>query len=304
MLVREIIGDVREVVGQCDQEKLFDRLSDAIIMLAESGDGLWDGLVAEMTLSVDKGIATLPPDVLKPIQINFEEDPTFPKNRWFQYHINGPGSNKVSHTSWQDAGTAPTIRDPQGATQLRLSVENPDVGVIVILDVTDQDANRQTISVTTAGLLTNLPFPVLQVHAVSKPATQGRVFLEGTDATLYGDYGPKETNPRYRRIRVPEVNNLRMIYRRVTNRVSSLDDFIPLQNRLAIVQAVRAVHFRYQNNLPEAVNAQADAIQLLVKAQESYDIQNSPVGPQVLDFSFRTNESIWRRKFGRRSPRR
>jgi len=91
------------------------------------------------------------------------------------------------------------------------------------------------------------PILVKQVLHIEKPVTIGYVSLyaldygRSNDMALIGQYHPSETNPKYRRIRIGQnAAWARIIYRTKAPTITSVYDYIPLENARAILAAVHA----------------------------------------------------------------
>jgi hypothetical protein len=120
------------------------------------------------------------------------------------------------------------------------------------------------------------------VSQVVKDVTNSQVeLLQVSGSLTFGRYYGNETNPEYRRIRATVASTINLSYRRRTIEVSGIDDYIPLKNPLAVIQAVRSVHYRFKERLADAQAAQADAFTLLGDEQTVRTIKNIPVGPVV-----------------------
>jgi hypothetical protein len=86
------------------------------------------------------------------------------------------------------------------------------------------------------------------VRHVEKPVTVGYVSLyafdygRSNDMALIGQYHPSETNPKYRRIRIGKPCAwARIIYRVKAPELTSVYDYIPIENIRAVIAAVHAV---------------------------------------------------------------
>lgn len=311
MLYEDIKDDAKLVFGDCDGPLLRRRVKEAIDVLANSGDGTWDGLIGEMTICSDSicGTVTLPRDVLKPLSINIDGCPTIPRDKWFEYHLNGTGSNFSSwRGAWDDRGTFPVCREPAQPTTLKLSITAPqDTNKEITIRYLDTD-DRERVHTFIADIL-NPPvtsFQVKRITAVSKPLTVGdvRLFYMEPIETLAGWYYPDETAPEYRRIRINASNSVQIIYRRRTIDITSDKSYIPLRSKMALMQALWSIKKRYQGDIQAAQAAQADAIMLLEQDQYVRAITNSPIGPQVLDYSSDVNERLQYGRLGGISGRR
>ena len=117
-------------------------------------------------------------------------------------------------------------------------------------------------------------------------------YVGSVASTLIGWYYPDETEPQYRRIRVSASRSVTMRYRRKNLDLTSENDYIPLENPLAVIQAARSVAYRYRGMIAEAQAAQMDAVNLLEEEQDARNINNSPVAPQVLNYSSYNDERL------------
>ena len=92
------------------------------------------------------------------------------------------------------------------------------------------------------------PTLVKSILHIEKPVTVGYISLyaydygRSNDMALVGQYHPSETNPKYRRIRIGKPCAwVRIIYRMAHPNITSVYDYIPVENTRAIMAAVHAV---------------------------------------------------------------
>ncbi len=110
--------------------------------------------------------------------------------------------------------------------------------------------------------------------AVRKDVTFGNVFLyaispDTGENLLLSIYGPNETAPAYRRIKLFRTANwIRIAYRKSAPKFYSLDDHIPLKSRLALLLALRAVKAYSEQDVQVAHIYEADAARLELEAQQ------------------------------------
>jgi len=131
------------------------------------------------------------------------------------------------------------------------------------------------------------PTFVKSVAHIEKPLTDGYVSLyawdygRSNDMTLIGQYHPNEINPSYRRIRIGKPCAwARIIYKVTSPRISSLYDFVPLEQERAIIAAVHAVDLEDKDFADQALRYWQIAFGYLKNQQESID-GHSMVAPQV-----------------------
>jgi len=131
------------------------------------------------------------------------------------------------------------------------------------------------------------PTFVKSIAHIEKPLTDGYVSLyawdygRSNDMTLIGQYHPNEINPQYRRIRIGKPCAwARIIYKVTSPRISSLYDFIPLEQERAIIAAVHAVDLEDKDFADQAMRYWQIAFGYLKNQQESID-GHAMVTPQI-----------------------
>lgn len=291
MFVSDIYDELKtpDVLGSCSDSVLFPRLTDAVRLIASMG--LQDPSLGEMSLCVCDGCVTLPPDVKTPLAINQAGYPTLLRDQWFQYHVNGPGNSECVPWGYSDVlgNNYCTYKDPSAPVQLVAQVES-QVDSNTPLRVFGWDVNGKRIyTLNNAGLLQDgmlvptvfgfsEPNPqaplIARFDRVQKAVTNGYVNLlainaDGTPHTTLGHYAPFETAPNYVRIRVPDRNWLRIRYRKKDFEVRSVNDWINVENREALILAVKAVHQRRKNNTDLGKTLESEASRILGLEAES-----------------------------------
>jgi hypothetical protein len=122
-----------------------------------------------------------------------------------------------------------------------------------------------------------------QIYRVSKEATKDFVKLyavnasDGVSQTLVGWYEPSETEPAYRRIKVPNKAATLVKYKKADLELRSQRDFINCDNRQALILACRAVKFYQDDKYTKAEEAKAAAVKILSEQIEA----QRPSGPRV-----------------------
>lgn len=296
MKVSEFLDDARKIFGVSDKTILYRRLTDAVTLIANESD--WDELLGYMTIGVDTdGLITLPYDVDKPLSLNVDGFPTFPRSKWFEYHLNGPGEYSYIDfykKFWDDRGLSPLVRKISASFFPTISsTDSADNALFVRIYGVDENGN-ELVSGGERGLDvqigTTATVKVMDISQISKPETVGVVSIkDGT--TLYGEYQPFEVDPMYKRIKVPANSTVTMMYRRRLSDIRSDNDFIFI-NRLSLLASCRSIRYRETDRLAEAITQQQDAIYLATKEQEKRDI-NDGIGFQTINFSSDVNESLY-----------
>jgi hypothetical protein len=126
----------------------------------------------------------------------------------------------------------------------------------------------------------SVTFPtfVKSVSQIDKPITEGYVSLyaydygRSNDMTLIGQYHPSEVNPQYRRIRIGKPCAwARISYRIQTPSITSIYDFIPLEQERAIITAVHACDLEDKDFADQSARYWQIAFAYLKNQQESID---------------------------------
>jgi hypothetical protein len=143
--------------------------------------------------------------------------------------------------------------------------------------------------VTSTFLVDSVTSPVFvkSVAQIDKPITEGYVSLyaydygRSNDMTLIGQYHPSEINPQYRRIRIGKPCAwARISYRIQTPSITSIYDFVPLEQERAIITAVHAVDLEDKDFADQSARYWQIAFAYLKNQQESID-GHAMVTPQV-----------------------
>lgn len=150
-------------------------------------------------------------------------------------------------------------------------------------------------SKVTSTFFTDAIFEAVLVKSVAhieKPLTDGYVSLyawdygRSNDMTLIGQYHPTEVNPQYRKIRIGKPCAwARILYQVTAPKVSSVYDFIPLEQERAIIAAVHAVDLEDKDFADQAVRYWGIAYQYLKNQQESID-GHAMTPPQINNITY------------------
>ena len=224
MFVSEIYDESKIVLGRCDQNVVFKRISDAVKLA--NNQGKFDATLGIIDLWVTNGFITLPPEVYTILGVNHDGWPTLIRDQWYQFHVNGTGLERWQPWTFTDElGPVCTFNDPQVPCAISAIVEQAvDSNCLVRVFGWDLSGKRiytpdpvtgdlvdGFLVPTTYGYQTSNPDqpPIARIDRVQKAATQGYVQLFASDPNnvqptiMIGYYQPWETVPAYRRIRVP-----------------------------------------------------------------------------------------------------
>jgi len=291
MLVSSIYSDVIDALGKCNQEFAFRRLTEALAMLQNKAR--WNPNVADIDICVTQNYVTLPGFVGTVLGVMTNGKPNYLTDAsWFDYHLNGPGNQDCVGVNYaQLAGWFPVIRDPSSAVYVVAELETA-ADNNTQLRVFGLDANGNQIytpnpetGVMEPGFLVPTVFgfpvraadvgPITRITRIQKAVTSGRVRLlaiypdDLAAQTLLGYYEPEETDPRYQRIKVPPHSWVRVKYQKKNPVITGLNDWISLNSSQAVIMAVKAVKFRYEDKLELASGYENEAARLLSEDQKA-----------------------------------
>ncbi len=222
----EALSEVKKVTAICDDTEAYNLLNEVIQEL--SNTGLWSPQVGYMDICTDESEITLPDDVEVPLAVNVGGRPAEFRNKWFEFHLNGPGSDcneQCCNWGWTDKGMFPTfrsIKQPSTLVAYPQQVEAAGTQIRVYGYQVDANGNQQWVMTpdnngvlqdgcpidVIYGTPVNSTITFARITRVSKPITNGFVQLQANDPgsttgiTLLGLYRPGETEPSYRRIKV------------------------------------------------------------------------------------------------------
>lgn len=312
MRVRDLYTDIINALGKCDEATVFRRLSDAVRLLANKG--LFDANVAFMDIRTDEGVITLPTEVSTVLAVNVGCRPTLIRDEWFQYHLNGVGSELKSDCGYTDvlSQNTPIIRALEGPVKLiakpRKVTDNNKVIRVFGWTEAGERIYSEEGGETVDGFLVPVVFGMPQVNAdapaiaridrVQKDSFNDYVELiavnplvTATELYTLGLYQPWERDPSYRRIRISIRDNsqqegipqtVRIAYKKKSTEIRSMDDWINLDNREALLLAVKAVKFREANNFEQSRIAEGEAQRIMSEEAASNRPTTALSGPQII----------------------
>jgi hypothetical protein len=231
--------------------------------------------------------------------VNIGRGPSRMRNKWFEFHLNGPGStNNV--TGWENHGDVATIND---LTEAQGLVYKPDSSgdngkTITVYGYDDNDKEiigGITLTGNSTYAFANISAQkIKRISRIVRDSTTGYAQLlaynsDGTIVTQLGYYYPDETEPNYSRIKIPSQTCwIRMRYRKRALKVSSLTDPIHLRSRravLAMMGAIKAMGSGKVEDLQLADALEKKALQWLGEER----IARNPGGTWKLKVDTRTN---------------
>lgn len=306
IVVSEIQEAIKAVLGTCTDETFYAKINEAQEELANLAN--WDPLTVSLDICTTGCEITLPDDIEVPLAINVGGVPSDFRNKWFEFHMNGPGSECCAGAcsfSWMDKGNFPTFRDPSEPSTVSATSEEVETLGAAIRVYGYDDNDKWIMSADENGVLQdgydveiassgNSVLPSTQIvkrfTRISKPVTNGFVNIvsNDTDSTLLGLIRPNITEPQFRRIKVsghgtnrlcPSPNNpcttgdcstwVRMRARKKTFKVTQLSDVIPLHSVTALKMMVMAIRKYEADLLDEYAKYFTAAREALMREQKS-----------------------------------
>lgn len=282
IIVGDVENSIKSVLGTCSDEQFFDRINEAQEELANLGN--WDPLTLYLDICTQDCEITLPDDIEVPLAINVGGRPADFRNKWFEFHLNGPGSECCAGActfAWQDRGDFPTFRDPIKPSTISTTPEVAETETSIRVYGYDEN-DRWIMELDSNGVMQDgFSVPIIfgfgsgmatsqlvkRITRIAKPVTNGFLQINAIDpgsssgGTLLGIIRPNITNPSFRRIKVSGTGTellsgssstcstwVRMRARKKTFKVTSMDDSIPLNSVTALKMMVMAIK-KYEADL-------------------------------------------------------
>lgn len=103
VIMLDIFDDVAKILGNVGQFNIFDATTVALEALCAKGH--YDGLTGYVDIQTDgRRYATLPRFVDQPVAISINGRPAYMRNKWSEFHLNGPGSDEYGG-QWMGGGS-------------------------------------------------------------------------------------------------------------------------------------------------------------------------------------------------------
>lgn len=313
--VGEIWTEIQKVIGTCDEAATYAKINEAIEELSNLGN--WDPMVINLDICTQGCEITLPDDVEVPLAINVGGRPSDFRNKWFEFHLNGPGSEccpSACTFAWQDRGDFPTFRDPVKPSKIAAYPQGPEDASAFVRVYGFDDCEKWIMSPDCNGVLQDgfevpvlygmgsgmtSPYKVKRITRVSKSVTNSFVKLVALDpgnssgGTLLGIFRPYITEPSFRRITVSGNGTdrfgtnscscttwVRMKARRRTFKVNQFSDSIPLHSVTALKQMAMAIR-KYEDDLLTEYAGYMSAAKAALERE-----QKSRSGPNQIKIQF------------------
>lgn len=286
-------------MGTADDAATYGRISDAVEVLCAKTE--IDPLIGWVDINTGGGRAiTLPREVDAVLALNISGTPSFPRNRWAEFHLNGRGTDTTESASyfWDDKGDSPIFLDPPSPVQLTaVSTDATDVSscevwvygygaddrrVTSVVAGNTVDGYKLVVSLTPTAPVLAAPF-FKRITEVRKTVSKSFVSIYATTETaeteMIGEYEPTDTLPKFRRIYLSQAACwVRIQFRRKILRVSALTDRVPIHSRYALMLMCKALQKYDDDKLEEGTAYEAKALKLLVEKQLA---SNPVVSPSI-----------------------
>ena len=304
IIASEILTQIGRVLGTCDQDYTLDVLTRAIELLANKptkSNILWNPLLVYVDLPIVNGYhVCLPPHILSPIKVNINRQPSFSRNQFFEFSLNGPGTaDPESGWSWQDRGWKPLQKPwPAGGSQiLIMSSDGSDTNTVVQVNAVNKDGSTTwtNVAIGTAG---PLMYGILEVN---KPVTLGTLSCYASafilDSKLVAQWEPGTLYPQFEWIKLSQSGvSCKILGRRRTYKITSPNDVIPLSNRQAVITACIAIKAFDTLNWDDAGTAEQNAFRFLDEDQAARNlftrVSNAAETSPTLNLNINTRDSI------------
>jgi len=203
-------------------------------------------------------------------------DEWFNSTRSYALHV----ENSCHRQMIEVGGRHVTFRDYTTPFQIAVTTEHrDDAGVELMFEAQDEYSTYHNLKVTTEGrteIAKNNQF-VTGIRSVTKPITKGRIRVYAYDPnldakTLIAVYQPDESNPSFRRFRVPCKSNCLVVYamKKYKDLVDGqeLVEFIPD----SMIYAIMALNSRENRKPDEFLKNLSLAVQEQEKEMENDEI--------------------------------
>lgn len=217
---------IARILGRSESHSSVpDYINEAVQRLMVRGN--WVGTVVRYRVCVNEAKLTWPRHIHTILKCNVCRSPVPVANGWYEFSGGGPGTLHDDDSVGlvlQDMGTASTFDDigGTGRTLRVIGTEDEDDAEMLVQGYDDSNQWIRTVhngALVDGEYFTIAPAGTVSAHVwsnvtrVIKPATDGNVLLYERDtATLVdkpmGIYEPDETEPSYRRSRIPALDTV------------------------------------------------------------------------------------------------
>lgn len=289
MLVSDIYEDAKRIFGICEEERLFDRITQAVDILASHGD--FDPLHGFADICTDGQYLSLPREVETVLEVNIGGRPTLGRDQLFTFHYNGPGDcgwSRACHLTWQDLGKFPTFRDIKCPSKIvafvdKIEDEGKEVWVYG-LDDQGREVRTEIAGVWRTGYLVPTVFGYAlpasdapsfsKITAIRKETTDGSIRVSSFDnstftGTLLAVMDWNDEESLYQRIKLSQNCGewVRIYFRRRLFKIRSRYDFLPVLSKPALVMMFRSLRGYEDGDIAKGEAFEATAARMETQKQ-------------------------------------
>lgn len=286
MIISDIWEAVKGVTGVCDEQTNYDYIRRAVQLLANQG--LFDPLIGYADFSVDGSyFVALPRLVKTPLKLTINGNPSFRRDRYFEFtqNTNGVVEGKEVGWSWSDRLYSPIQNELPLPGHIACVVSNDDdANKSVKITGKGEDGTRIVETITTSILggddpISHTSNAFFSIDAVLREPTIGYVILITNEAidvdettTYLAQYDAEDRTPLFRVIKLSQRNvNVKMVFRKEVLKFTSQDDIVPLDSEMAVIHACNAVKLFGNSEYAEGQAALTLAIGFVKDEQSSRD---------------------------------
>ena len=288
MIVADVWSDSKEATGYTDDALVYSRISDAVEVLSNKGD--FDALTGYATIKADGNLITLPPEIEVPVKVSIDGNPSFARDKYYEFTMNGPGpdADRVGW-SWEDKGLVPVFRQPDPGTTL---IASGPAGAVVKIGYRNGGAENHV----SLAMGASSP-PVTTVTSVAKLVTTGIVTIIDSNSNLVVALGPNTTDSALRQIRISKPGaTCYIMYRKTRFRVSAQTDIIPIRSKMGLIYMIRALQAYRDDRVDVGTALETQALKLATEEQTSHnafvDVAKSTENAPILDLNYNNIDSI------------
>jgi hypothetical protein len=273
--INDIFDDCRSITNFPDDDTNLSRITDAVEVLSNKGD--FDALTGYVDLPIGPtGLIYLPRDVEVPIKVNLSDQPAFSRDKFYEFTMNAPGSNAPRlGWQWEDRLTSPIQTDlPNPANISFISGDSLDDGQTVTIQGRSNDTGEVVTETLILNFLTspvsaNVYSEIIEVH---KDVTVANVLIETSpDGTILANYDKNDTRPEYRRIKVSVTSGVaRILFRRSRFVARSVNDFIPIRSKIALILMLKALEAYRTERVDLAKSLEMEAVNKANEEQKTH----------------------------------
>lgn len=268
LIVADIYDFACDVFGPIGQQKIFDRITEGIELLANLGPA-WDPLIGYVDIQTwDSFYVTLPQYVDQVLAVNVNKSTGNFRNQWFEFNMDGLGQDNDNADQvgsnrpcggWEEIGefpcafplTSPSYLVAQpvssGDNGTPIRIYGIDQNDLPIYSLSDGRLGARISCEQTAYDISDQQFPYKRIDRIVIEGTaQSFINLYATDGTqllqTLGTFWPGVAEPRFRVIKIGQkAVTIRLRYKKRWLKISSLTDPIHLRSRSAVFNALRSI---------------------------------------------------------------